>query len=321
MNRCMQRLISVLLLSLCLSSQSFADRRVLDKTVVAVNDEVILESDIDRFIKKSKSKSFQELFGGIEQTDLSKRATVLQLLIEEKLIDQQVRKLDLKVSDEEIDGQINSIVQRNGITRSQLEERLKQLGTSITEYRDGIRRQLERRNLIDREIRPNLQISEEKLKQLYRKQAGQSSTEYQIAHIFIDDTEKGGVSASKRAQKIWQEVKDSPDKFDQFVKDFSDDSSTAESGGGLGYFSASALVEEFRKVIPKTPVGQVTSPIKTAAGYHIVKVKDQRAGNYDTLSKDVKAQLREQLAGSELERNMKLWLERKLREAHIRRFE
>lgn len=296
--------------------------KVIDRTVVTVNDDVILESDIDRFLAKSKSDSFKELFGGIDPEQLKDRKKVLGLLIEEKIINQQVKKLDLEATDQEIDGQIRSIVTRNNITNKQLETRLKQLGTTMSEYREGIRRQIERRNLIEREIKPNLEVSEDKLKQFYKRSRTRSkgSVRFQIAHIYLDPDKSGGVSAKKRADTVWKEVSKDPSAFASLASEYSDDASTSGNGGKLGYFSLSSLVDEFKKVVPSTPVGKVTKPIKTSAGYHIVKVLDRASADYDSLTEEQKANLRNALVSIELERKMASWLERRKREAHIREF-
>lgn len=294
--------------------------KVLDRTVVTVNDEVILESDIDRFIRQARSKSFQELFGGLREDQLRDRNAVLNLLIDEKIINQQVKRLELQVSDQEVDGQIRAIEKRNGITRAQLSARLNQLGTTMAEYREGIRRQLERRNLIDREIRPTLEMSDEQLKQFYARMGGgkDSEAQYHIAHIFIDAGQGDKGSAKPRAQQIAKEAAANPDRFAEMAKDYSDDSATAESGGDLGFFSLGSLSGEFRKIVPKTPVGGVTAPIRTEGGYHIVKVLERKAGDFANLPAERKAEIGQMMAASEMERKMELWLERKKRESHIR---
>ena len=64
--------------------------------MVSVNDDVILESDITKFREKAKSKSFQELFGGIDPKFFADRNTAISLLVDEKIIDQWVKKLDLQ---------------------------------------------------------------------------------------------------------------------------------------------------------------------------------------------------------------------------------
>lgn len=110
---------------LLLGAGSRAGATVVDKTVAAVNDEVILESDIQKFAKKVKSKNFQELFGGgVDTKVLNTPDAILQLLIEEKIINQQVKKLELQASDQEIDGKIHEIMSRNGISEDQLKARL-----------------------------------------------------------------------------------------------------------------------------------------------------------------------------------------------------
>jgi parvulin-like peptidyl-prolyl isomerase len=299
------------------ASQPALASKVIDRTVVTVNDEVILESDIDRFVTQAKSKSFQELFGGIKEEQIRDRNAVLQILIDEKIINQQVKKLELQANEQEVEGQIKAIEKRNGITRAQLSSRLQQLGTSMAEYKDGLRRQLERRNLIEREIRPTLEISEDQIKNYYARMGGakESEMQFRIAHIFVDGKKPG---AKARAEQVHKEAAKAPENFPAFVKDLSDDSSTIEAGGELGFFTLSSLVSEFKKAVPKTPVGQVTAPIKTSAGFHIVKVLERRTGDFANLPPERRAEISNQMAGAEMERKMALWLERKKREAHIR---
>ncbi len=307
--------ISLFLLA---TSPGYASKTI-DRTLVTVNDEVILESDIDRFIKNARSKSFQELFGGLKEEQLKDRNSVLQILIDEKIINQQVKKLELQASEQEVDGQIKAIEKRNGISRAQLSSRLSQLGSSMDEYKDGIKRQIERRNLIEREIRPTLEVNEDTIKNYYSRMgdAKDAEVQFRIAHIFIDGKKP---KAKSRADEIYKDVASKPETFAAVVKDMSDDNSTLETGGDLGFFSPSSLVAEFKKSVPKTQVGQVTAPIKTAAGYHIVKVLERKTGEFANLSPERKAEISNLVAGTEMERKMALWLERKKRESHIRQF-
>lgn len=309
-----------LVLIAMLSSLGFA-ARTIDRTVVSVNDEIILDSDIDRFMEKMKSKSYQELFGGVDPKTMKDRESALQLLIEEKIINQQVKKLDIQANDQEVDGQVRAIVKRNGITTSQLEERLKQLGTSMTDYKDGIRRQLERKNLMDREIRQSFEVTEEQLKHYYMRNAKpeEQQTEYRIAHILL--TKKPGkVSLEDRVKLVYSEVKKNPEDFGKIAKEYSDDSSTAATDGVLGYFNSSSLNKEFRQAIAHLPVGGISTPIKTSAGVHIIRVLDSRAADFASMPKERKEFLKTKMISEELEKKMSLWIERKKSEANIKRF-
>jgi parvulin-like peptidyl-prolyl isomerase len=278
---------------------------------VSINNDVILESDIDRFQKKLQSKSFQELFGGVDPAATKDRNNVLQLLIEETLVDQQVKRLELQANDQEVDAQIRTILRRNGITESQLNERLKQLGTTLSDDRVGIKRQIERRNLIDREIKPSLEVTEEQLRHFYQRQASGDGkdVQYHLAHIVSNSKEK--------ADTLYQTIQNEPGSFSAVAKESSEDSSTASAGGDLGFLSLSSLSKELKRVVTKLSPGAISSPIKTSAGYHILKLIETRTSDFATLPKEKKEAIRNQMVNSEVEKKMMLWLERKKTEAHI----
>jgi len=303
----MIRFAGLALVVLCSSLWS----KTIDKTLVSVNNDIVLESDVDRFQKKLQSKAFQELFGGVDPRAVRDKNVALQLLIEETIVDQQVKRLELKASDQEVDAQIRTIVKRNGISEAQLSERLKQLGTNMPEYRDGLRRQIERRSLIDREIKPSLEVTEEQLRHFYTRQNQGSAKDlqYHLAHILAGNNEK--------AKTLYRSLKDSPERFDEVAKESSEDSSTAPTGGDLGFLSLSSLSKELQAVVPKLAVGGISSPVKTSGGYHILKLLDTRSSDFASLSKEKKEALRGQMINSEVEKKMLLWLERKKSEAHI----
>ncbi|MBI4405404.1 MAG: peptidylprolyl isomerase [Deltaproteobacteria bacterium] len=302
-------------------SQQAHSKQVIDKIVVSVNNEAILESDLAEYLKRIQSRGYQELFGAVDPAIANNRDALIEHMIAEKIINQQVKKLDFTASDQEVEGQIRAVTKRTGITKAQLGERLKQLGVSMEEYHEALRRQIERKNLVEREIRPNMEVTDEQLRRYYQRitKPGDIEKQYKIAHILVENKTKAGLPAEQRVKQIWQEITKKPGEFEKLVKDYSDDKTTAESGGLLGDFTLSSLIKEFRDIVPKTPVGSLTKPIRTSAGFHIVKVLQATAVNFNTLPKEKKEALRNQLVSSELENRMNMWLERKKGESHIRR--
>lgn len=301
------------------AGSAFAAKKLVDKSVAIVNDEVILSSDVNRFQEKIRSKGYQELFGQVDPRALNNRDVALQVLIEEKIINQQVKKLELTVNDQELEGRMKAIQRRNNISPDQLTQRLKQLGTSMTEYREGIRRQIERHNLVEREIKPNLEISEEQLRHFYLRNFKPSPTDkqYKIAHILFD-AKRPGSNAEGRANQVYEELKKNPGNFEKTAKEVSDDTETAQNGGILGFFKSEQLAKEFRASVPKIKVGEITEPIKTGSGYHIVKLLEISSVDFNSLSREQKEMLRNQLGAEELERRMGMWLERKKADSYIR---
>ncbi|MBY0372022.1 peptidylprolyl isomerase [bacterium] len=304
-------------IALLASASVHAKRVPVDRSVVTVNDDIILESDIEAFRQKSKSKNFQDLFGGIDPKKLNDRKSVLNLLIEEKIIDQQVKKLELNVSNVEIDRHIRSILERNGITEAQLKVRLKDLGTSFAEYRDGIRRQLERQNLLGREIKPMMEVSDEELRHFMARQGdADTNRRYHLAHILIAGK---GPKVKARAEKVLGEALSNPEDFTRLAKEYSDDQATASAGGDLGAMNHDAMLTQFHQAVKTTTAGHVyPKVIQSPGGLHILKVVSTEALSFASLPEEKKAELRNQLMGQELEKKMALWLDRKKSEAHIR---
>jgi parvulin-like peptidyl-prolyl isomerase len=314
--------IIVLFLFTQLVQASESKKKLLNKVVASINNDIILQTDLDEFRSKLKSKSYQELFGPQDLKRLESTEKALDLLIEERLIGQQVKKLELTASDMEIEAQIRSILKRNHITQNQLSDQLKRLGTSLPTYKEGIKRQIERRNLVEREIKPLLENSDEQLKIYYQNNATKEDRDiqYKIAHILIEEKPGSKEPAASRAQKVYAEVSKNVGDFDKFAKEYSDDNTNSEAGGVLGSFSVNALAKEFKDIVPKTPLNNITKPIKTKAGYHIIKVIETQVGDFNSLSKDKKEALRNQMLGLELENKMNLWLERKKGESLVKKF-
>jgi peptidyl-prolyl cis-trans isomerase SurA len=316
--RCLKTTLALITALHLLSFSATAARRTIDRSVVTVNDEVILESDIKAFQEKLKSSGFRDLFGGLDGKIVNDRRALLQLMIEEKIIDQQVKKLDLTASDMEIDRQIRVIAEKNGIAEPQLKAQLKRLGTDFKDYRDGIKRQIERRNLLDREIRPTLEVSDEQVKAYYQRTHTKKSgaqTRYHIAHIFVQGT---GAPSKARIEKIYEELKRDPTKFATLVAEYSDDSSSSENGGDLGTLPLDSLSTVFRASVPQTTPGKFTAPLKGKEGFHIVKVLATGSSGFEDLSREEKLQLRNEMAASEMEKKMTMWLERKKSDSHLK---
>lgn len=294
--------------------------KVVDRVVATVNDDIILQSDVDNFLAKSKSKSFQEMYAGVDQALFKDAKGVLTFLIEERLLDQQVRRLDLTVSDAEVSSQIRTIARRNRITEAQLLERLRQLGTDINDYKAGIKRQLERRGLIDREIKPQLAVSDEQVRHFYersQKESAGNDAEFKLAAIFI--ASKGDrKKAEARAKAVAEKARQEPEKFGQLAKETSDDPSSAEADGLLGEFNLASLAPEFRITAPKLKVNEVSQPIGTERGFFVLKLLGVKTGSYDKLSREQREQIRMEMLSKEVDRKMELWLDRKKQEAHIR---
>ena len=130
---------------------------------------------------------------------------------------------------------------------------------------DGYRRQLVKPYLTDTEITDQL------LKEAYER----LKYEVSVSHILIQADANDTLEAYTQVLNISEKLKKGED-FIQLARKFSDDPSVKENDGNLGYFSALYMVYPFETASYETPVGNVSDPIKTRFGYHLIKVNDKR---------------------------------------------
>ncbi len=135
---------------------------------------------------------------------------------------------------------------------------------------DGYRQQLSQPYLTEKSVTD----------QLVREAYDRMSQEVNASHILIrvapDATPQDTLAAYQKIEKIRQQALAGTD-FGQLARAQSEDPSAKENAGKLGYFTAMQMVYPFETAAYKTPVGQVSAPIRTRFGYHIIKVNDKRA--------------------------------------------
>lgn len=107
--------------------------------------------------------------------------------------------------------------------------------------------------------------------------------------------------ALAKAQAIRKQLQDGGD-FAAIAKTETDDTGTAASGGSLGTFNRGQMVPEFDSVAFSLPVGQLSEPVKSAFGYHLIKVEERKAKTFEEAHADIEKQLKSQLGRDAVER-------------------
>lgn len=162
-------------------------------------------------------------------------------------------------------------------------------------YRTGEKRRV-RYALVDvDQVRQQVQISQNELEAFYKQNIAQYTTPEQVAasHILLKTEGKDDAAVRKQAEEVAARAKAGED-FAALAKQFSEDESNNTTGGSLGEFGRGTMVPEFEQAAFAMKPGEISDPVKTSFGYHIIKVEKNQPATTRTLE-EVRAEIEDQL--------------------------
>ena len=188
--------------------------------------------------------------------------TILNMMIGEKLIDQEAKKNGVVVTDQEVEDQFNTISTGMGSSFASL---LQQYGMSEDDLRESLRI-----NLIVFEMSTkDVVITDEEIETYFNENRSSFDEPEQVmaSHILVDTEEE-----AKEIKNLLEQGED----FAQLAVSRSTDSGSAQLGGDLGYFSRGKMVAEFENAAFSLGIGEISDPVQSSYGYHIIKVTDRK---------------------------------------------
>lgn len=313
----MKIFLLVLILSLSLSFSVLAE--VVETVVAIVNGSIITKSDIAKQKERLKTGTIvDDLFGHSPQDLLKDEKLLLRQMIDEKVVDAEVKKQNLGVNMERVEQEINSIQGRNNISREQLKDALKKEGTSLSEYQDFIKHRLERQGVIEKAITSKIKISDDDLAAAYEnknKNSSSKSFEYKISHILLRQGKRSDAEQERRANEIAAKLK-SGSSFEELASQYSEDPNYNE-GGLLGSFKRGEIFKPLDDALKNLNIGEWVGPIKTKIGYQLVKLLDKKSVT-DSAFESKKDALRAELYQKAFIKQFQFWLEQKRADSFIR---
>ena len=314
-------ILSILILLIFVLSVGICGATIVDKIVAIVNGEIITLAELERHRSRLRDRS--ETTGNAWEKRakiFESRRMILARLINEKLVDQQCKKLSIKVTTRDLDMAIEDVKKLNAITDEQLKRALMAEGLSWEDYRQELREQIKRAKLVSRVIRKEVAVDEEGLKKFYIQHIERFKEPDQIraSHILImipQDADDLLVEALRqKGEKILERLRRGED-FGELARLHSDDAS-AKNGGDLGFFKRGELLPEFERVTLNLQPGQVSGLVRTKIGFHIIKVTARKEGlviPYEEVTEKVKDQYVEE----ESQRLYEAWLKKVKAESFI----
>jgi peptidyl-prolyl cis-trans isomerase SurA len=323
------KLFSALLLVLSLlATTPSAQANVVDRSVAIVNDDTITLSEVNEagksfFQKVAAEAPPEQLEAALQQA----RRAVIDKLIEKRLLTQEARKTDIKVSDEEVENALKRILESNQATIDQFRKEIAAVGMNEKQFREDLRDQISTTKLVNQAIRAKIVIPEEQALAYYQRNYTESSGEgeyhlLQIGVVWDSQDRTGNVPSQEEAKKKIENIRQLAEKGEDFralAKQHSDLPSATDDGD-LGAFKERDMAADMRSAIATLQPGDISRIVERDKSYQLFKVQSTEKGAKEASAsyESAKEKIRETLFQQEMERRLKEWLDSLREKAYIK---
>lgn len=280
----LRRLLGTALLAPFALAALPAAAEVIDRILVHVNARIVTEHQLD----ERTEATLREAPPGLDRAAREQvRKAALKELVNEALLEDRARELDIVSTDAEVEEQIKRLREANNITSD--EEFIKALAsTGLTPQ--GLRDQLKRsstiQRVVGREVNSKVDLSDEALRLVYEsdKERWAIPEKVRLAEVLVN----AGPGAEERAREAATLARGGT-KFEDVVLRYSD-GPTRSKGGDMGTVGKGELAATLDAAAFSLPAGAISDPIETRSGWHVLKVVEKLPAGYRPYS-EVKAEI------------------------------
>jgi len=274
-----------------LAVSAHAEYRELDAIVAVVEDDVVLASELLERLEMVREQ-FTENNARLPPNDIL-ISQIMERLIIESLQIQEADRRGVAIDDETLTQAVSGFAKQNNMTLEQFAQMLAQDGRNYNEFREQIRREMLMQRLSRAIVNRRIAISEQDIEDLLNSPYYQEllSDEFRVGHILLALEPNANDATIARAEEaaieIVQELRAGADFTEMAVSRSA--GSRALEGGDLGWRKAAELPTLFAEYVIGMEVGDVSPPISSGSGLHIVKLLEQRGAG---VQKQLQSELR-----------------------------
>ncbi len=317
------------------------------------NQDTIIKVNNDNITKQEYQKAFDTLannsmfskmgFDVKKETNsflhLMIKDRVVNELVVKSLLDQEIKNKNIKVSKEEVENELKSLIDTVG-SKEKFNEILKQEGISTKQFKEDLEEQVKIKKLIesikkvdvsDSEVKKYYDDNKNKFIQPEKVRASHiliTSNEAEIRHKLaseakvpeakLDEQVKLQMDANyEKAKKLLNELKKDPSQFAKIARENSDDQGSAKLGGDIGFFAKEEMVEPFSKVAFSLKPQTLSDIVQTPYGYHIILVTDRTKAGVVPFEK-VKEEIKNYLKNSQQVKILQDYVDKLRKDASIK---
>src|ERR1700684_500550 len=249
-----------------------------------VNGQEIKRDDVDKYYRTRVNPEGQE---PSQEEALSLKLNVLDELINNEILLERAKKLNLEASDGEVEDKFTEL--KSPFTEDEFQRQLRERNVSVNDLKGDLRRQGSIQKLLNREVVAKLSITDQDVTDFYNANKAQfnvAEPQYRIAQIVVtprkepqirnrkNDDATNEAEAQRKVKMLMDRLNRGAD-FAQLAMAYSEDMNSAATGGDMGYVPESALNQsdpQLKKIVLELKPGQVSQPIQLKEGYRILKL-------------------------------------------------
>ena len=270
--------IVFILLGFLISTNTYTKIELIDRVVAVVDSGVIMESQLNSRVEEILIRLKNDK-AELPPLNLLEEQVLDRLIIEEIQL-QLADRAGIKISDSELNQTLSRVSSQNNLSLEEFRLKLEAEGTSYKSFRDTIKKELIIQRVQRGKVGAKIDISEQELENFINSEEGrtQLAEQYNVQHILL--SVKSGLSEIEieaiedEAVSLLERLENG-ESFEKLAASYSAGQKALE-GGFLGWRTSAELPSLFAEVVSGLTVGEVAQPVRSGAGFHILKLTEKR---------------------------------------------
>ena len=304
--------------TLLAASPASPDEILVDGIAAQVGEDVVLFSEVIAMVAETEERMRA---AGIAEDQIAKlRAQGLERMIEDKLIRNEVKRMELYASDQEIDETIAMIASENGLTPEQLEQSVRANNMDFEDYREQIKEKREYQRVLQVALMPRIEIEETAVRRLYDqrfKDQPDGGNQVHLRQLLVSaGPEKSAAAACAEVGAAAERIA-AGEPFEKVASEVS--VAAPERGGDIGWLHESSLAAWMAELVAKLEPGEVSPVNRQPFGCSLLKVVERKA--FERVSyEEAQPQLYREIQQMMMESEFVVWMEELRKRTYIQRF-
>lgn len=303
--------VPALLISAC------GEQKVPAGAIASVGDGVVTQEQFDQIWKQAeaqyKSQEGAPPFPSPDSTQYNQlKASIVNYLVQNEIIKTKAAEMGVKVTDKQLQDRMKQIVQQVG-GQKKLDKLLKEQAVTQAQLELQLKAQM-LQDAVQQKVYADIKVTPEQVKKYFEDPANKSQFEVpesvDARHILV----KTKAEADKVRALL--EADNTDANWKKVAKEYSTDPGSKNNGGSLGNFPKGRMVKPFEDVAFGLKVGEISQPVKTQFGYHVIEVTKKTPASKQTLEQ-AKATIEQQLKYQKQATAWEDWLKTAMKDAGI----